>query len=901
MKELFIRILRRLLDRIFLIGLFVLGIFCALMVVLYRTQIIKQQQYSQMVDDTSASVRYEMTPEIPRGCIYDRSGIPLAVNIETNTLYFFPEAFSDHLYEALLDLLAITQKDGGYFSYNQIFPIGYAKEDGYYFKPGFDADSEIGHKNFLAEVYGTSRDELTDEQLKTTAGEAFAILAGDTFHIPQDLMKSMDPEQMMALCEACYAVFSGRFDPMTPIRLVSELPDSAKVRVVERPDLYEGFYVQTEYARSYPLGSLTAHILGYVGSISEEEQATYREMGAEYAQDQQVGKTGIEQAYEIQLHKGCNVYLSIDLELTRLCQEALEKQIKSLLIEKITGESSEKGETYPLAEVFESMIDNHLLTPYTDDSSNKEEGTYLSGFLSASAEAMDFWYESLQELILSNVPLKDYPETQKEMYNLLITTMRDQGHLSYQYQKDEDFYALYQAEERGGYDLFSHALAHQYIPLENYALTTESASAMSEEELIRRIVSLEMKQLKEGEAMKRLCMGRAIRDEWISADYFIELLFELEILDASDGSYEAWLNREMDSLSLIQSKIQKDELTPQMIALDPCSGSVVVTDPACGEVLAMVSYPTFDPMRFMNDNAYYNRIVTDQTSPLSFRAVYERRAIGSTYKMCTAITALELGLIDADTKIQDQYAFPYVNSVDLPHCWSEVSHGNINVAQALDHSCNYFFYQIGYLLSEPNEKHEFDDQVGLAKMANTAKNLGLAVPCGIEIGEARPQTSDIDAVRSSIGQGTNAFTTAQIARYTCTIANGGTVYPLFMVRSVRDLSGNFIYQAQEAPDHESGVSKSTLDTVRYGMRLVVTDEHQQEFEPLEKAGITSAGKTGTVQEIEDRPDHSLFTGFASYEAPEVVATIMIPFGGGSHNAIPVFEDVVKAYYQVFNN
>ena len=572
--------------------------------------------------------------------------------------------------------------------------------------------------------------------------------------------------------------------------------------------------------------------------------------------------------------------------------QALEKQITSLLVAKITDVPSEKGDTYTTADVFASMIENRIFK----ESMLQSGLPVMELFLSTGENAKEYYLETLEQQILNNGPIKDYPESIKAFYDLLITLMRDEERLSYQYQRDEDFYVPYAAGEKGAYDLFSHALAHQYIPLEEYKLE----ESMLPEDKIPVIVRDEISRMSQSSQFQTMVYQRMVKDAWFSASDMLLLLYEQGILSTEDGSRDRLVNEEESPLQILLMKIQNLELTPQQIALDPCSGSVVVTDPFSGEVLAMSSYPSFDPMRFMNDNAYYDEIVLDITSPLSFRAVYEARAIGSTYKMCTAITALELGVIDEKTKIKDGYEFPYVNSVDHPHCWTEVSHGEINVAEALDHSCNYFFYQLGYLLSEPDAKHQFDDSVGLKKMANYAKKLGLASVTGIEIGETVPRTSEIDAVRSSIGQGTNAFTTANVNRYTCTLINGGDVYSLYMVDEVKDPGGRTLYLSDAKAEYNAEVKEENLQIVRKGMRMVVTDEHKDEFAPLESIGIHAAGKTGTVQEIEDRPDHSLFTGYTTVENPEITVTIMIPFGGGSHNAIPVFIDVVTAYYGIFS-
>ena len=183
-------------------------------------------------------------------------------------------------------------------------------------------------------------------------------------------------------------------------------------------------------------------------------------------------------------------------------------------------------------------------------------------------------------------------------------------------------------------------------------------------------------------------------------------------------------------------------------------------------------------------------------------------------------------------------------------------------------------------------------------MADYAERLGLATKTGIEIEEGTPKTSDQDAVRSAIGQGTNAFSAANVNRYTCTLANGGYVYDLFIVDAVHSSKGEVLDETLPQLVLDTGISAKIYDIVKEGMRMVVTDEHREDFMELETAGMKTAGKTGTAQESEDRPDHSYFTGYAPYDKPEIAVTVVIPYGGGSSNAIPVFKDVVANYYGI---
>ena len=220
----------------------------------------------------------------------------------------------------------------------------------------------------------------------------------------------------------------------------------------------------------------------------------------------------------------------------------------------------------------------------------------------------------------------------------------------------------------------------------------------------------------------------------------------------------------------------------------------------------MVSYPSYDNNLVMNSWSYYSKIAEDKSSPLTFRALTETRAPGSTFKMVTALAGLELGYIDKNHTVYDRYQYPNVNSVQKPVCWSRNSHGLVNVVRGLDVSCNYFFYDLGYRLSDPDPlTGAFRDAVGYEKLDTYATMLGLATKTNIELAEATPTVSTLDAVRSAIGQGTHSYTTANINRYTCTLANGGTVYNLYLVDRVQTASGEVLSKTEPVVDNVADV------------------------------------------------------------------------------------------------
>ena len=282
-----------------------------------------------------------------------------------------------------------------------------------------------------------------------------------------------------------------------------------------------------------------------------------------------------------------------------------------------------------------------------------------------------------------------------------------------------------------------------------------------------------------------------------------------------------------------------------------------------------------------------------------------------TYKPLSAIAGLSEGVITTSSIINCSGIYKKVTP--NPKCWAYPSaHGSLNVSQAIQHSCNSFFYEVGYRLSlKQNGLNQiqsdnaegkatssyYSSDRGLNVLKKYAKKFGLGSTSGIEIPEAQPQISDDSSVPSAIGQGTNNYTTSQLARYITTVANKGTVYNLTVLDKVTNVRGKRIksYKAK-VKNKITDVPDSTWSAVHTGMRNVVLLEHNDIFSSLNHTNLAISGKTGTAQQGKTHPDHGLFVGFAPSNSPEVAWAIRIANGYSSSRAAEVGRDVMKYYY-----
>ena len=385
-----------------------------------------------------------------------------------------------------------------------------------------------------------------------------------------------------------------------------------------------------------------------------------------------------------------------------------------------------------------------------------------------------------------------------------------------------------------------------------------------------------------------------LRDQWelvlndeILPDDIVRLLYEQQFLNPEDEDYENWNRGLITTFDLLIKKIQKLEITPADLALDPCSGSAVVTDTATGKVLACVSYPGYDNNRLANqmDNKYYYKIYNNASLPLFNRATQQLSAPGSTFKPVTIIAGLEEGVIDESTMVECDGVF---DKVDPPlKCWNHAGHGAVNgVDSALKNSCNDYLCEVSYRLGMI-DNDEFSDKQALNYIQEYAKMFDLDEKSGIELTESKPKITDNYAIPSAIGQGTNNFSTVQLGRYVTTLANEGTSFQLSLIDKIDGV--------ETSPKVESQIeiNKRSWEGVHAGMEL-----YTQSTGIFDGFPISVAGKSGTAQEVKNRPDHGLFIGYAPADDPEIAVAVRIVNGYEAGNAVECGKNIFEYYFGI---
>ena len=422
-------------------------------------------------------------------------------------------------------------------------------------------------------------------------------------------------------------------------------------------------------------------------------------------------------------------------------------------------------------------------------------------------------------------------------------------------------------------------------------------------------------------------LTKAVEDGTLSYTTMIFVMLEQGIITADDNYRSRIVSGELSPLEIIIDKLRTGDLTPAETNLNPCSGSVVVSDVNSGKTLALVTYPSYDNNELVNtfNNEYYNKLLEDPSTPLVNRPLMQKNAPGSTLKMVTAVAALETGIITPEQTIKDEGLFtkagtPYARC--MIYSLNGSTHGYVNVSHALEVSCNYFFYDVSYMLG--GETDDPTSLKGITILDEYYDAFGLNSPTGMEIGENPPSMASPsykeeimkwqnpeatpsqtrwtsgDTIRAAIGQSVNSFSAASMNKYIATLANGGTRYKMHLIDKVKSSDGSVTQQTEEVVENIMEIDRANLDAVYEGMRLVTQGSKGTLRNVFKDFPIDVAAKSGTAEENKNNSSHSWFVGFAPYDNPQIAVTVMIPFGDVSGSPAAVTARNIIGEYMGLN-
>lgn len=351
-----------------------------------------------------------------------------------------------------------------------------------------------------------------------------------------------------------------------------------------------------------------------------------------------------------------------------------------------------------------------------------------------------------------------------------------------------------------------------------------------------------------------------------------------------------------------QEALKKRVDSLNISAARKCAAAVVVEDVHTGEILACATYPTYDNNEWKEK---YSEWAQDETAPLWNRAVMSTYEPGSTFKPCTAIGALEEGIIDDKFKWNCTGAYTYYSDHTF-YCAHHTAHGSNNVTDAIKTSCNCFFYETGR-------------KMGIELIDEWATKFGLGQKTGVEIPEATGHVSSPeerkaaggtwyagDVITTAIGESDNQFTLLQLANYVSTIANGGTRYTPHFIRAIKTADfKTTLQQTQPEVAQTLDISDHTLKLVREGMLKVGTIGFcRSAFADLPVKAAAKTGTSDVVKLIDGKKvegNNGFLISYAPYEDPEIAVAVVVETADSGSLTAVVAADIYDYYFSPKEN
>ncbi len=910
----------------------------------YRLQIIEGQEYLD-----NFVLNQEKTRDIPatRGNIYDRNGNLLAYNelaysIKIEDTFESSGSTKDKELNSLLyTLISMIEKNNDKIITDFKIVIN---EDGEF---EFSVTGSALTR-FLADVYDHPQTtDLTDEEkassaydvmvhLSRASGKGFRYGVGQ-YEDPDSTKSKWLPgegytkEEWLKIVTLRFAMSQTSFRKYIGTTVATDVSAETVAVILENSDILPGVTIEEDTVRRYIDSSYFSHLLGYTGKISSDEleelNARLEEEGITnytYSNSDVVGKGGIENSLETRLQgvkgyekvmvnntgkvisvlerseatPGEDVYLTIDKDLTIAVYSLVEQKLAGLVASKIINakeyvpgpNSSSASIKIPIYDVYFAVINNNIVNikHFESASAQDTEKEVYEVYLVYKQGVYDRLYEELYNKRTVYKRLSNEYQVYESnlvslLYknNIIITDKIDERDATYNAWTVDETISL------GEY--LDYCISQNWVDTSKLEIDEKyPSSEQIFDALYEKII-----ELIDGnnEFQKRFYKYMLLNNK-ISGKQICMLLYEQDACNIPIDEIEKLKKGRISSYQFMMDRITNIDITPAQLALDPCNASVVINNVNTGEVLCMVSYPGYNNNLMANsvDATYYEKLTNDKASPLLNFATQYKAAPGSTFKIVTATAGLMENVITLRNPIRCLGTFESITP--SPKCWNVWGHGNENVQTAIRDSCNYYFYEVGYRLSMVDGV--YNDEEGLAALAEYADLYGLSSKSGVEISEYDPDVSDNDAVRSSIGQGTNSYTTAQLARYVSAIANKGTVYQLTLIdHTQRANSSTVSWQNEPVVRNVVDIPDEYWDTFHKGMRAVVQNKSY-----FNDVAVNVAGKTGTAQQSTSRPSHALFVSFAPYEEPEIGMAVRIPFGYSSDYAAQLARDIYKYYFDL---
>ena len=864
-------------SRLFFLAVVFTCMFGVLTVHLFNLQIIHGEEMLNDYIQLTEEVIY--TPGT-RGNIYDRKGKVLAYNeLAYSVTVQDTGAYSgdQQMNSMLLRLVKILHKHET--DVEGKFEVG-IDENGQMFYTSYSETSRLG---FLRDVYGLRYiDDLKEEFDDDLGKYASEVTARELFEKKKEdyglneltdekgnaLM--LDDQTALDIVNIRYTMSLTSFQKYLSTTVATYVDDETVAEVMENTADLQGVNIEESSVRVYNDSVYFAPIIGYTGKMQTDRLEELKKSNPDYDINDTVGLIGIESSMELDLQgkkgrrvvsvdirgrvqeelenvepvAGDDVYLTIDGDLQKGIYHLIEQQLAGILVSKLVMEDNPNSENtasskllIPIKDAYYQLINNNVLSlsEFEEEDASATERQIQSTFESSRDQIMA---RLRAELMSENATLmKDLPKDMAN-YMVYIYSYLSSSEVGVIDEKKIDTssqaYLDWKADEISLRDYLYAGIADSWVDTTKLNAESKYSSA---DDIYNQLVDYCLEQLMNDTSFTKLIYRFLINNNVITGKQLCLALYDQGVLENEPDQIAALqANGEAYAYSFLVDKISKIQITPAQLALDPCSGSCVITNVKTGEVLALVTYPSYDNnmMSGTVDAAYFAKLRSDLSQPLYNNATQAQKAPGSTFKPITAIAGLEEGVISLGETINCTGIYKEV--AQPIKCWiSPGRHGPLDVSGGLTNSCNYFMNEVAHRLSM-DENGVYNTEKGLETLRRYATMFGLDHTSGVEITERDPQISDIDPERTSMGQGTNSFTNVQLSRYVAALANRGTVFELSLLDKLTDSDGNLIEDYTPEISSQIQIQDSTWDAVAQGMRGVITNTAIFKDFPVEIAG-----------------------------------------------------------------
>lgn len=900
-----------------LFSVFAIMFFVALARV-FTLQIIKGETYQE---NFTLKIQKTLSVDASRGNIYDCNGTLLAYNelayaltITDNTSYSNRSKRNLALNAELAEILSVLEENGEKI----VNDFGIVYKDGIYsFR-----NTGTSQRRFLADVFGKTsydllqyNDEFGFNEADATPEQVMEFLmynqkTGYFYNGSNEESPEYSDKMDYEITVVRYAMNANRFTKYKPTTIAENLGDKSVAYLSEHSDRLSGIDVVEQNIRKYNYSEYFASIIGYTGKITSDEYAELSQTDDSYTMNDTVGRSGLESYYESYLRgvngekdvyvdnvgrisevisnkdpiAGNDLYLSIDAQLQEATYRLLEQEIAGVVYSNI------KSGDIPINDVYFALINNNVIDieEFDDEDATAIEQDIYSTFLNRRQAAINEVYAQLH----SDSPKanNDMNEALLDYFTSAFSMLKDEGIIdSSAIDTKDSVYVDWRDGKLSPRDYLQYCISQQWIDITVLNVTEKYSDSA---EIYNDLCDLLIEDLENYKPFCKDVYKYMVKDGAVTGKQLCILLYEQRVLDYDDDLANGLRNGTITAYNFITDKINSMEITPAQLALDPCTGSCVITDANTGQIKALVSYPGYDNNKLANgvDAEYYNALNADLSNPQYNYATQEKTAPGSTFKMVSATAGLAENIIDTGTEITCTGIFTDISNT--PKCWIYPSaHGSDNVTEAIRDSCNYYFYKVGYDLSS-KDSGNYDDPSGIAHIQKYAALYGLNRKTGLEIEENTSEMADEFPVMAAIGQSNNNYTTVALARYVTAVATG-RVYEYQLMSKIVSPSGEILAQYVQDYEDISGVlSENEWTAIHYGMKLVCDN-----LECFGDSSVQVAGKTGTAQQVATRPNHALFVGYAPYGNPQITVATRIAYGYSSHNAAAATKNILSYYFK----